>query len=304
MLDLHQLEVFITAAELLNFSQAGSRLHISQPSVTQHIQSLESQLGNPLFIRQGKKLALTEAGSLLLPIARRLVLSSMRAEETLESLTTEVSGHLHVGCSTTPGKYRLPRLMADFMRANPHVQATCSVTSRSQVLRLLEKGSVDFAFTSSTREFNQYTEFKKFLSDPVLLIVHPNHPWATLGQIQLEDLRTERFIMREDSSGTYEVTRTSLAQAGFNIHDLQVILTLGNSEAIAMAVMQQIGVGFISQSVVQNFICGRVIPIQIEGIQITQEIYFCRNKLHTMGNAQSKFWSFILSQAEASEPIH
>jgi DNA-binding transcriptional LysR family regulator len=192
--------------------------------------------------------------------------------------------------------------MADFMRANPLVQATCSVTSRSQVLRLLEKGSVDFAFTSSIREFNQYTEFKKFLSDPVLLIVHPDHPWAGRGKIQLEDLRSERYIMREDTSGTYEVTRNTLAQEGFNIHDLQVILTLGNSEAIAMAVMQKIGVGFISQSVVQNLVCGRVIPIQIEGINITQEIYFCRNKLHAMGNAQSKFWSFILSQAETSQP--
>lgn len=301
MLDLHQLQVFIAAAELLNFSKAGVRLHLSQPSITQHIQNLESQLGYPLFNRKSHQLTLTEYGLALLPLARRLVITSLRTEEMMTGFLEEVSGHLHIGCSTTPGKYQLPMLMADFMQKFPMVKATCHVDSRNHVLKMLANGTVDVALSSSHEEFDGNLEFLKFLTEPVVLVVPNGHPWEKIAPIELSELKNERFIMREETSGTYRVVRDALARKGFNINDLQVRLSLGNSEAIAIAVRQGIGAGFMSKSVYDNMVGEKATMIQIKGLEIDQDIYICRNRLRSSGNVLNKFWEFVSRRIEKTE---
>ena len=119
MLDAHQLNVFVTAAKTLNFTAAARQLHMTQPSVSQHVQSLEQHFGVALFIRSGRNLRLSDAGLALLPMAQRMVSSSLHIEEMMESLKGEVHGHLLVGCSTTIGKYVLPFMLAAFMRQYP-----------------------------------------------------------------------------------------------------------------------------------------------------------------------------------------
>ena len=98
MLDVHQLNVFLVSAETLSFTQAAQRLHMTQPSVSQHIQGLEHHFDMQLFLRTGRALELTEAGLALLPLAREAVELSIRIDETMESLKGKVFGHLMVGC--------------------------------------------------------------------------------------------------------------------------------------------------------------------------------------------------------------
>ena len=78
MLDVHQLNVFLVAAETLNFTQAAQQLHMTQPSVSQHIQGLERHFDTLLFLRNGRNLELTDAGMALLPLAKEAVMLSMR----------------------------------------------------------------------------------------------------------------------------------------------------------------------------------------------------------------------------------
>ena len=117
MLDTHRLRVFLIAAETLNFSVAAKRLHMTQPSVSQHIQALEQQFGTELFVRSSRRLCLTEAGAVLVPMAEKMVTMAMHAQEVMSNLKGEVHGHLQVGCSTTPGKYILPKLLSKFIHS-------------------------------------------------------------------------------------------------------------------------------------------------------------------------------------------
>ena len=92
MLDAHQLNVFLTAAETLNFTQAAQRLHMSQPSVSQHIHALEKRFRAKLFSRSGRSLQLTDEGTTLVPLARELVKQSILIEETMDSMKGDVIG--------------------------------------------------------------------------------------------------------------------------------------------------------------------------------------------------------------------
>ena len=131
MLDAHQLNVFLAAAESLSFTQAAQQLHMTQPSVSQHIQALERHFDMQLFLRNGRNLELTDAGMALLTLAREAVTLSIRIDETMESLKGNVHGHLIVGCSTTPGKYILPNVLARFHKKYPQVRVTCQVSPQA-----------------------------------------------------------------------------------------------------------------------------------------------------------------------------
>ena len=86
MLDVHQLNVFLMAAETLSFTQAAQQLHMTQPSVSQHIQGLEHHFDTQLFFRNGRNLELTDAGMALLPLTKEAVMLSQRIDETMASL--------------------------------------------------------------------------------------------------------------------------------------------------------------------------------------------------------------------------
>jgi hypothetical protein len=88
------------------------------------------------------------------------------------------------------------------------------------------------------------------ICDPIILIAPLNHPWASQEEIDVQDLIDGNFIMRETSSGTFSAIREALAHHDIPISDLNVLITLGNAEAIAIAVQEGIGVGFVSKPVV------------------------------------------------------
>jgi DNA-binding transcriptional LysR family regulator len=289
MLDTHQLRVFLAAAETLNFSQAAKRLHMSQPSVTQHVHNLEAHFGMQLFIRAGRKITLTEAGVTLLPMARDLVLSAIRADEMMDTLKQEIHGHLWIACTTTPGKYILPTLMADFLKRYPKVEATISVGNRHDAMHFLNEGKAQI-MVSSVFNYHPDIEFHKFISEPLVLIVPTNHPWTRRESINLDELRKANLIVRESSAGSYMVLRDGLAQQGYDISDLRKVLTLGNSEAIAFAVQEGVGVGFVSMLVAQRIVKEQVAMVKVDGLDLSQDIYIGQHRRIPATSAQVAFW--------------
>jgi DNA-binding transcriptional LysR family regulator len=299
MLDTHQLRVFLAAAETLNFSQAAKRLHMSQPSVTQHIRNLETHFEMQLFVRAGRKMTLTEAGVTLLPMARDLVLAAVRADETMDTLKQEIHGSLWIACTTTPGKYILPTIMADFLKKYPKVEASISVSNRNDAMELLNEGKAQI-IVSSVFSYHPDIEFHNFLSEPLVLIVPKNHPWTRRESINLDELRKANIILRESSAGSYMVVRDGLAQKGFDINDLHRILTLGNSEAIAFAVQEGVGVGFVSMLVAQKIVKDQVAIVKIDGLELSQNIYIGQHRRLPSTSAQVAFWKMATEpQSEA-----
>jgi DNA-binding transcriptional LysR family regulator len=298
MLDIHQLNVFLMAAEAMNFTQAAQRLHMTQPSVSQHIQALEKHFNIPLFIRAGRSLELTDAGMALIPLAQEAVHLSIRIEEIMASLKGDVYGHLLVGCSTTPGKYILPQLLAKFHHRYPRVRATCKVISQSQSIDMLCDGEVHFALASQNDESCAELEFKPYLCDSVILIAPLDHPWAEKEVIEPEDLIEAAFILREDGSGTYSAVREALSRVDISINDLDPILILGNSEAIALAVQEGLGVGFVSEIVVDRLVNGRVARIQVRGLEICRDIAIGRHVRRPSTTAQNAFWDFVNNERD------
>jgi DNA-binding transcriptional LysR family regulator len=293
MLDVHQLNVFLSAAETLSFTQAAKNLHMTQPSVSQHIQGLERHFDTQLFLRNGRTLELTDAGLALLPLVREAVSLSLRIDETMESLKGNIYGHLIVGCSTTPGKYILPLVLARFHREYPQVRVTCNVMPQSNALKSLVDGEAHFALFSIANETYADIEAVPYMCDPIVLIAPLDHPWAQCEAIEPQDLVQGDFILREPGSGTFDAVREALAAHNISTGDLSVLITLGNSEAIALAVQEGIGVGFVSKMVVDRICPRQVSVVRVRGLDICREIFVGRNSRRPATGAQTAFWNFL-----------
>jgi DNA-binding transcriptional LysR family regulator len=298
MLDTYHLYIFLVAAELENFTQAAQHLNLSQPSVSSQIQSLEQQLGTALFRRAGRHIQLTEEGRLLVPLAREMIHLSTRIEETMASLAGEVVGHLKLGCTTSAGKYALPRIIAQYRQQFPKVQVSCVVTNRQIALQALLDGSIHLVVTS-VREYQHRIRYRLFLSDPVVLIVPLDHPWAERGQIEVSELIKESFVLREEGSGTRRVLEGGLAAHGIAVEQLDVVMEIANSEAIRTAVEAGIGVGFLSRLVAAAGIeTRRVVEVGVMGMDLEQDLYIGSSLNRPAGKAQAAFWDCFVQDTE------
>ena len=130
MLELHELQVFLVAAETENFSETGRLLQISQPAVSGHIQALEQRIQTQLFDRTGRNIKLNEVGEALVPMVRNLLKEARQIEEFIALRRGTMIGQLAIGGSTAAGKYILPKIMARFLETHPNVRITCDVGPR------------------------------------------------------------------------------------------------------------------------------------------------------------------------------
>lgn len=293
MVSLESLEVFIAAAEEENFTRAARRLHMSQPAVSQHIQAIERHFGVKLFERNGRRVRLSPAGEVLLPLARDLVRRSRRFEEIATSLTGKVVGHLLVGCSTTSGKYVLPRLLAEFQSRYPLVRSTVQVGLRAQVIEWLVSGDVHVAVSS---EYIHRTNVhcREFVEDEIVLIVPAAHPWAARQSVRPQELLGERFVLRESTSGTYRAVLRGLQQVGIDVEMLDRVMTLGNSEAIVMAVEEGIGLGFVPKAAAARCASlGKVKVVPVEGVVLKQQLYIAYSTAFPQTPLLKAFWTFL-----------
>ncbi len=293
MLNLEALKVFLAVAEHASFSEAGRHLHLSQPAVSQIIQGLERQLGTQLFIRNGRTVQLTEGAQVLVSMARELLTSAQRVEQTMLSLQGEVVGEMSIGCSTASGKYLLPGLIARFRKEYPQVRLNVVIASREAVIAKLLSGEVSLAVSSKLVEHVDL-EYQDFFKDDVILIVPASHRWARYRKIYPDDLLDEPLILREELAGTREVLMDHLRQHDISPDMLNIAMVLGNAEAIAVAVEEELGIAFVSRlAAARGMALGRVVEVSIEGMELSRNIYLARNRQQAPTRAQAKFWEYV-----------
>ncbi|MBT3336575.1 MAG: LysR family transcriptional regulator [Anaerolineae bacterium] len=298
MLNLTEIKVFVTAAEEMNFSRAAQRLHLSQSAVSQNIQSLEKDYDVKLFNRRGRSVFLSEAGQTLLPMARELLDTSRLFEDTLHNINGHTCGMIEIGCSTTSGKYLLPKLVASFRHLYPDVRANINVMGRKGVINRVVQEKFCIGILSKQID-HSLLEYQPFYEDRVILIVHPDHPWGEYGKALPSDLVDQPLILREETSGTREVMLDGLKTHGITADRLNVVMEVGNAEAIEIAVEEGIGIAFISElAAARALTLGRVRKVMVEGLNLQRTLYAMRHISTPCTRAQTLFWDFVQSQRE------
>jgi DNA-binding transcriptional LysR family regulator len=293
MIDLNKLRAFLYAAESLSFSKAARRMHLTQPTVSHHIKSLEIDMRVELFDRSGSELQLTEAGRILQPWARKLIRQAIEMQEMMDSLQNKIVGSIRIACSTTTGKYLLPQLAARFHDQYPWVKITIlSCTPDYVVAHLLEE---DANLGVLSREVSgDSIDCQEFFEDHIILIAPAEHPWAQRPFIEPTDILDEPFIVRERTAGTRRVMLDVLNKHDISLDDLNVYLEVGNAEAIVETVAAGFGVSFVSRLAAACALeQGKIVEVPVADLDLRRKIFMIRRGIDVRNRAQEAFWGYI-----------
>lgn len=142
---LRQLRYFLALAEHRHFGRAARSLRIAQPSLSQQIRALETELGTTLFERSSRHVALTADGEVLLPYARRMLALAADFRAELDDRLNLMKGNIRLGATPTLGAYLLPGLLRDFTRTFPGLELTIVEDGTERLARALDEGLIDLA---------------------------------------------------------------------------------------------------------------------------------------------------------------
>ncbi len=301
MLDAHQLNVFLVAAETLNFTQAAERLHMSQPSVSQHIRALEKHFEEELFIRQGRSLILSDAGRVLFPLAQQFIKQSTRINEAMSSLKGQIKGRIKIGCNSLSGRYILPIHFAKFHQLYPEVTISCRTDHRSNPLDALRSGDLHFLFTNQGQAYEPCFQVKNLLTEEIVLIAPLNHPWTKRKAIDPEELLEETYILPGEDTDTYLKVNSALATRNLSLLQLNSFLTLSNPEAIVLSVENGLGLSFSARTIATTI--GRVAIIPIKGLNVPVYATIVRDKTQLSTAARDAFWEHMVTSGDELQKI-
>ena len=295
MLDINRLNVFIQVAATQSCSEAAKRLHLSQPTVSKHIQNLEAELNVKLFEHESAQFRITIAGMTLLPWARKMVRQSIQVQEMMQSMQGSIVGQLRIACTTTAGKYILPHLAARFRQHYPGVQVFIQPCVRQEMTSRLLSEDADLGVVSSEVRENDL-ECQYFFTDHISFIVPEKHPFSKRDFIEPAELLDLPIILREPSSGTRRTLQAELAKYDISFDEMNVLMEVGNAEAIVLAVAGNLGVSFVSRMAsAYARVWGCVVDIPVEGMNLERRICIARRKLSHPNLVRDAFWSFIHS---------
>lgn len=272
-MNVQQIRSFVAVVDHGSFSEAARLLGISQPAVTMQVQALETDVGATLLDRHYRRIDLTEAGRTLLPHARRVLEQIETAHEEIAALSDVVTGHIVIAASTTPGVYVIPRLLGAFIATNPEVTVTIMVADSARVVEAVENGEAHIGVTGAVLR-GARVEYEEIGRDELQLIGPVGRGERGDGALTLTELSDEPWIMREQGSGTRQVTESLLSTHGVDPEELRVVVELGTGEAIVSAVEGGLGYAIISSHVADKAVrLGTVANVRVTGLPAVRPYY-------------------------------
>jgi LysR family hydrogen peroxide-inducible transcriptional activator len=197
-MELYQLRYFVAVADNGNFTRASEQCNISQPSLSQQIKSLESELGHKLFHRLGRRAVPTEAGQIFLERVRRIILAVEDASKELRDSPT-LERRIKVGAVPTLAPYLLPLVLERCRVLHPNLLVHIHEDFRPDLIRGVAEGDLDLAIIPQPIK-DPRLSVEVLYCEPLLLVVGKGHPLATKSAITARDLAEESFVLLGHSS--------------------------------------------------------------------------------------------------------
>jgi DNA-binding transcriptional LysR family regulator len=220
--NLNRLRYFVAVADELHFGRAAARLHMAQPPLSQQIRQLESELDATLFERTTRRVALTEAGRLLYPHARRVLGAADDAAAVMASVGRGEAGVLRLGFVDSASYDVLPRFLRSYRERLPSVEYELHTLSSDQQHRALVEREIDLGLGRVDKPGSPLTS-TPFLDERLYVAIPTDHPLAGRAVLPVEALSEEPFI-GFDRAASPSLFRDLVAMFAARGHDYDPII--------------------------------------------------------------------------------
>ena len=292
-LTLRQLQIFEEIVKTRSYTVAAHQLGMTQPAISMQVKKLEKNIGLKLFEKHGRQVELTNAGERVHGYSKKIHTQYEGLREVIYELNNRDHGYIKVSAATT-ANHLIVSMLAEFSKKNKGISVILDITNRKDLLNQLDKYEPDLVIMGEPpASLNLESEI--LMENPLVVIAAPNHPLAGKDKIPFEKIKDEKFVVREDGSGT-----KSAIERFFNGHNskFKSKLALGSNEAIRHAVMGGLGIGIVSLHTIKlELETNRLTILNVEHFPIQRHWHIVKRKGKGLLPAAEKFQRFIQSEA-------
>jgi DNA-binding transcriptional LysR family regulator len=295
-MEFAQLEALIAIVRERGFSRAAERLARTQPAISIAIKKLEEEVGVPLLDRGRKKIALTDAGEVMLEYAQKIINLRVEAISSIDELRQLHHGKVAVGANESTSLYFLPNIILAYRQQHRHIKVEVYRTSSEQLSRMVKEHRLDFAILAYDPQDTQLESFP-VLQDELVLIMNPKHLLAKKKKVTVQELGQERFLAHNVKSPA----RDRVIQF-FRDHQvpLNISIELATIETIKRFVEMDLGLAIVPRMCVEEEIrTGKLatVPIQDLRIRRTLRVVYLRDRI--LPHAATAFLQLVKKHSDA-----
>ncbi|HJU53384.1 MAG TPA: LysR family transcriptional regulator [Pyrinomonadaceae bacterium] len=299
-MELWQLRTFRVVAETLNFTRAAERLNLTQSAVSHQIKALETELGEPLFIRAKRGVKLSEAGKVALSYVERILDDAQALTERVSGREHAPVGRVRAAAATQAFVHLFAPLFESFMRAHPGVELSFRTTvSTDQTLTDIQNGAADVGFASMP-VYSPTLQVTELFEDELVLVVGRSHKLAAKAEATVEEVRSERLILFERGASIRRATDNF-----FKRMDIRPELALESNDTYFIKLMVEHGLGISllpAWAVRDELLANRLAQLRIEGHRLRRSV-----AMVSLGSFQPSptraFLSYILRHKESLQSM-
>ncbi len=293
---LKQLSVFVSIYQTGSTSRASDELHLSQSAVSSALTELESRLQMPLFERVGRRLTQHPNAHPIYVQAQAILGQAL----TLEHYHKHQAGQIRIGASTTIGNYVLPSLLAQLYNALPEANVDMYIANTQEVISEIEQLNLDIALVEGVPRPTDMKaiEQRAWRTDTLKVFAKRDSQWLTKTatynnadnryELSVEQLARLPLLVREAGSGTRQIIDEQLLK---HLPNAEIVKAVQQSEAIKHMVSADIGLGCLSQHVIETeLMAGALVEVRVAGIDLSRTWWLVWHK----SSHQSAIWQTFI----------
>jgi LysR family transcriptional activator of glutamate synthase operon len=287
--DINYLHEFTTIARLSSFSLAAGELFISQSSLSKHIIALEKELGVQLFKRTSRSVALSEAGTQILPYAIQIFETEKRITNIVAEHNNRQKRVVKIASIPVMAQYGITAVIARFHKQYPEINISVSEFDSQQICSVLESGECELAFNRESHMESRILKCIPFYKDYLVVVLPLSHPLSAEKGLHLPQLANNEFVFINKGSILYDLCFKLCLDSGFTPN---IKYTGYWPENIIDFVSQGMGISLLMKRHTDYYnnpgvSCVDVIPT------VTSTIYLAKLKSRKLSYAAKVFWDYI-----------
>ncbi len=277
-MEMSQLQAFISVAHNRSFSITANQLHLTQPDISKRISTLEEHLGCALFDRIGHRIQLTTAGSILLPIAIKILQDVEDYKRQVQGLNNSVSGKLTLASSHHISLHRLPEILKTFARQYKDVELDFQFLESEQACEAVRVGKIVLAVITLPLETDEKLLTDNLWNDPLGCMSSNEHSLCTISDITLAKLVEYPILLPEKQTFTRQIIERPFIE---NNLKLKTLMTTNDLESLRMMVEIGLGWSILPESMLRP----PLVAIKVEGLELKRTLGLVRNKNRTLSSS-------------------
>jgi DNA-binding transcriptional LysR family regulator len=297
-MDIHQLRVFASVFRNRSFSKASQELHLTQPTISNHIKALEDEFACRLFDRMGRSIIPTKEAEVLYGQSTEIIEKAEALKDALGELKKEAIGKLVIGASTIPGVYLMPRIMSEFQKKYPAISFQILIADSGGIIESISRHELILGIVGA-KLGNEQINYIPFVEDELIVVSAPSKTGK--NSIALRELSDLPMVFREEGSGTRKETERFLEMKGLSFENMKVAGIFGSTDAVKQAVKAGLGVSILSRFSVADELEHKLLEqIKLTDIEMKRNFYIVSHKKRTLPRLYDIFLQHIMASAAHS----